>query len=118
MLDKQNILFPFYVLYVSDDKQIICDYRDVGESLSRIRTLCKGQNEILTEECEKFSKETNQGREMSSIVGLLEFAIEKIIEVKEDSDIDSLFRPGGTSLLDNSFKDIDDFEVVSYIIVR
>lgn len=49
---------------------------------------------------------------------LLSDAINSIIDVKEESDIDSLFKPGGTTLLSGNFNGIDDFELIDFIVVR
>ena len=55
---------------------------------------------------------------MSEVSQLLNDAINSIIDVKEESDLDSLFKPGGTSLLSESFKGIDDFELIDFIVVK
>jgi hypothetical protein len=40
------------------------------------------------------------------------------MDTKEESDIDSLFREGGTTALLSEIKGIDDFELVSFLSVR
>ena len=49
---------------------------------------------------------------------LLSDAIDSIIDVKEESDIDSLFSPGGTSALLSDVNGIDDFELICFLIVK
>lgn len=49
---------------------------------------------------------------------LLSDAINSIIDVKEESDIDSLFSAGGTSLGNAQIKSLDDFELIDFIVVR
>ncbi len=39
-------------------------------------------------------------------------------DTKEESDIDSLFRAGGTTALLSEIQGIDDFELVSFLAVR
>jgi len=117
-IDNQNRLHPFYMVYISDDGDIICDHLSPKEMLDKMRFLCKGKTEPYAELCREFNKETNDGRNMSKFSKLLGEAISSIIQVKEESDIDSLFKPGGTSLLANNFKGLDDFELITFLVVK
>jgi len=38
--------------------------------------------------------------------------------VKEESDIDSLFSPGGTTALDTRIDGLEDFELICFLVVR
>ena len=49
---------------------------------------------------------------------LLGEAINSIINVKEDSDIDSLFKSGGTNALLTRITGLDDFELICFFVVR
>ena len=66
---------------------------------------------------DRFNKETDDGRNMSEMSALLSDAINSIIDTKEESDIDSLFKSGGTSALLSEVKGIDDFELVTFLVV-
>jgi len=55
---------------------------------------------------------------MSKYSELLGDAIDSIIDIKEESDIDSLFRAGGTSALHTTIKGLDDFELICFFVVR
>ena len=55
---------------------------------------------------------------MTKFSQLLGDAIASIIEVKEESDIDSLFKPGGTSVLTSEIKGLDDFELVCFLVIK
>ena len=48
---------------------------------------------------------------MQEVSELLNDAINSIIDVKEESDIDSLFSAGGTSALMSEISGLDDFRV-------
>lgn len=41
-----------------------------------------------------------------------------IIDVKEESDIDSLFLAGGTSALMSEINGLDDFELICFLVVK
>jgi len=83
-----------------------------------LRLLCKGKFEIYSKLCKTFNKETADGRKMGKYSKLLGQTIKSIISVKEESDFDSLFTTGGTSVLENDIKGLDDFELISFIIVK
>ncbi|MDL2220706.1 DEAD/DEAH box helicase family protein, partial [Eubacteriales bacterium OttesenSCG-928-N14] len=88
-IDNQNRLHPFYMVYISDDGDVICDHLSPKQMLDRMRFLCKGKTEAIPELYRQFNKETCDGRNMTKFGELLGQAISSIIEVKEESDIDS-----------------------------
>jgi hypothetical protein len=49
---------------------------------------------------------------------LLSDAIDSIINVKEERDIDSLFSAGGTSALMSEVSGLDDFELICFLVVK
>lgn len=49
---------------------------------------------------------------------MLEAAITSIIGKTEEKGVESLFSRGGTVLTQDHFKGIEDFEVISYLIIR
>ena len=55
---------------------------------------------------------------MRRVSKLLGDAIGSIITVKEESDLDSLFKPGGTSLGSSPINGLDDFELIAFLVVR
>ena len=55
---------------------------------------------------------------MSDMSALLSDAITSIIDTKEESDIDSLFRAGGTSALMSAVSGLDDFELICFLVVK
>ena len=55
---------------------------------------------------------------MHKMSRLLSDAINSIIDVKAESDIDSLFRAGNTTALLSTIAGIDDFELICFLVVR
>ena len=41
-----------------------------------------------------------------------------LMDVKEESDIDSLFSAGGTSALMSEIRGLDDFELICFLVVK
>jgi hypothetical protein len=55
---------------------------------------------------------------MEKYSGLLQKAIESIISVKEEQDINSLFKAGGTSISKEKIKGLSDFELICFLIIK
>lgn len=117
-IDNQNRLHPFYMVYISKDGEVICDHLSPKQMLDKMRFLCKGKTEPIPELYRQFNKETRDGRNMSEFSRLLGDAISSIIEVKEESDIDSFLGGGQISFLTNDIKGLDDFELICFLVVR
>lgn len=117
-IDNQNRLHPFYLVYISDDGSVICDHLSPKELLDRMRFICKTKTSPDEDLCRLFNKETKDGRDMSKYSELLGDAINSIIDVKEESDIDSLFHSGGTSALLSEVTGLDDFELICFLVVK
>ena len=117
-IDNQNRLHPFYMVYISDEGEVICDHLSPKNMLDKMRFLCKGKTVPIPELYKQFNKETNNGKNMKQFSRLLGDAISSIIQLKEENDIESLFKPGGTSLLANNFKGLNDFELITFLVGR
>ncbi|MDR1764904.1 MAG: hypothetical protein LBR77_02155, partial [Lachnospiraceae bacterium] len=117
-IDKQNRLHPFYMVYIGSDGSVVCDHLSPKELLDKTRSLCKGRNEPEMDVCRAFNAETKDGKDMRSVSSRLTDAINSIVEVKAESDIDSLFSTGGTTALDNRIDGLEDFELICFLAVR
>ena len=117
-IDNQNRLHPFYMVYISNEGEVICDHLSPKQMLDKMRFLCKGKTEPIPELYRQFNKETRDGRNMSVFSKLLGDAISSIIKVKEESDIDSFLGGGQISFLTNDIKGLDDFELICFLVVR
>ena len=117
-IDNQNRIHPFYMVYISMDGEVLCDYLNPKQLLDDIRLLCRGKSQPIKEVYSKFNEETNDGKDMAEMSELLSEAIDSIIDTKEESDIDSLFSAGGTSALMSNISGLEDFELISFIVVK
>jgi SNF2 family DNA or RNA helicase len=117
-IDNQNRIHPFYMVYLRDDGELVCGHLSPKEMLDKLRLLCKGNTEPLTALCKAFNSETRDGRDMKKYSSLLGEAVHSIIDVKEESDIDSLFKAGGTSALNTTITGLDNFELICFFVVR
>lgn len=117
-IDNQNRIHPFYMVYISTEGEIVCDYLNPKGLLDDVRLLCRGKSEPIKALCAQFNRETDDGRNMSEMSELLSMAIDSIIDTKADNDIDSLFKPGGTSALMSTVSGLDDFELICFFVVK
>ncbi len=117
-IENQNRLHPFYMVYIAENGDIICDHLSPKNMLDTMRKLCKEQNKENLTLCTKFNKETKDGKDMAKYSKLLSGAITSIIEVKEESDIDSFLGGSQVSFLSNKIQGLDDFELVCFLVVE
>lgn len=117
-IDKKNLLHPFYMVYLSDDGEVICDHLHPKKLLDTLRLLCKDKKEYDRNLCALLSKETCDGRHMEHYSDLLQKAIDSMVRIKEESDIDSLFSLGETTALTNEIKGLDDFELITFLVIK
>lgn len=117
-IDNRNRIHPFYMVYIANDGEIICDYLDPKKLLDTIRLLCRGKSEPIAALCNQFNEETDDGRNMEEVSSLLSEAINSIVSIKEKSDIESLFTGGGTTALVNVVNGLDDFELICFLVVK
>jgi len=117
-IQQQNRLHPYYLVYISTDGEIIADHTQVKRLLDLARAACRGRDEPIKKAYEAFNQSTNDGRDMSYYSNLLDQAIFSMIEVQDDKDIDSLFRGGKTTALTTKINGLDDFELISFLVIQ
>ena len=112
-----NRLHPYYLVYMGEDGQVIADHTEVKRLLDLARRACKGHSEHIPEVCSAFNNATEDGRDMHACSTLLNQAIRSIINVKEDSDINSLFTGDKTTALIDTISGLDDFELITFLVI-
>ena len=117
-VSQQNRLHPYYLVYINREGEVIHDHTEVKRLLDLVRSCCKGQAQPIPDACRLFNKETADGRKMQVYSDLLGKTIRSMIEVKEEKDLDSLFSGGKTSALVNTIAGLDDFELISFLVIQ
>lgn len=117
-IEGRNRLHPYYMVYISEDGNVVCDHLSPKAMLDRMRHICRGKTEPLPELYREFNKQTRDGRNMADVSRLLGLAISSIIEVKEESDIDDFLGGGQVSFMEDEIKGLDDFELICFLVVR
>jgi len=116
--DEHNSFYPYYLVYVKDDGKIVFNFIATKKILDMYKKFCLGQTEVLTGLVEAFNKETNEGRDMHVYSALIENAIKNIVGKKEEKGIESLFSKGGTTILNNDYFGKDDFDLISFLVIK
>ncbi|MDR2795123.1 MAG: DEAD/DEAH box helicase family protein, partial [Spirochaetaceae bacterium] len=98
-IGNQNRLHPFYMVYISDDGEIVCDHLSPKEMLDKMRCLCKGKDKPLEALCKVFNKDTKDGKDMRQYSELLGNAIKSIIDIKDMSELNGFLSGEQVSFL-------------------
>ncbi|MDQ7060914.1 MAG: helicase-related protein [Sulfurimonas sp.] len=116
--NQQNRLHPYYLVYISGDGKIIADHTQVKRLLDLTRVACKGKTEPIEKAYKSFNEKTKDGKDMTYYSNLLDQAISSMIDVQEDQDINSLFSGGKTTALTSKIEGLDDFELISFLVIE
>lgn len=117
-INRSNLLHPFYMVYLSHTGTVICDHLSPKKLLDKMRYACKDKTEPDKTLCKQFNKETRDGKNMRHYSDLLQSAIESIITVKEESDIDDFLNGVQGNLFANEIRGLDDFELICFLVIK
>ena len=117
-IHTKNRLHPYYLVYLDMDGNVVYDYTQVKKILDVMRTISKHHTEPDRSLCSSFSKETKDGIKMEKYSDLLEASVASIIDVKKQDDFASLLSDGSDVLYDGGIKGLDDFQLVSFFVIR
>lgn len=117
-INKLNRLHPYYLVYISEDGELLRRHVDSKKILDAMRALAKGKTEPILELCNQIEQETDDYHKMEKYSDLLRKSINSILDKKDDNIAKSLLRSGGTATESNLFKGIEDFKLISFLIVK
>ena len=117
-IDKQNRLHPFYLVYIKDNGEVFVDHLNPKSLLDKMRLLCKEKDTPNRELVSSFNVETENGKKMDRYSKLLSDSIRSIVTIKDEKDVASLFKAGGTTALTNQISGLDDFELINFLVVK
>ena len=117
-INKLNRLHPYYLVYINREGEIIQGHVESKKILDAFRKLCKGENEPIEALCNQLNKETDDYHDMAFYSDLLKQSISSVLSKEVEKDVKSLFTSGGTTALTEKLKGVEDFKLVSFLIVR
>ncbi|AKO96671.1 Superfamily II DNA/RNA helicase, SNF2 family [Marinovum algicola DG 898] len=115
--DGGYALAPYYLTYVSDDGQVSLTFTQSKKVLDVLKKHGHGKRSVDANAVARMNAKTKNGRDMSHYRALLESAVASLVGKSEEKGVESLFSRGGTNLTKDSFQGMEDFEVVSYLVV-
>lgn len=117
-IDHKNQLHPFYMVYISEEGEVVTDHLHPRDLLDKMRFLCKYKAEPDKQLCRSFNKETRDGLRMNKYSDLLGKAIQSIITVKEQSDIDCFLEGFAADFFDAPIAGLDNFELICFLVIK
>ena len=117
-IDHKNQLHPFYMVYISDEGEVVVDHLHPKDLLDKMRLLCKPMTKPDVKLCAQFNKETRDGLRMGKYSDLLSKAINSIISVKEQSSIDSFLEGYAGELFEERYVVLDYFELICFLVIK
>lgn len=117
-VEKHNALYPYYLVYIRTDGTVRYNYLHNKRILDYYKKLCVGERQVLTELATIFNEETKDGRKMKPYSDLLEAAIQNLVGKVEEAGVASLFSKGGTALSKQAASGLEDFELISFLVIK
>lgn len=102
---------------MADDGSVILQFTQVKKILDLLKKMSIHGKSVEGGAMARLSSLTRNGSDMSQYQNLLSKAVQALTGAAEERGVESLFSPGGTVISKDSFKGMDDFEVVSYLIL-
>ena len=115
--DSTNALAPYYLVWVSESGEVLMNFTKAKKILDFFKKLSLGRSQPDGGAVARFNIATRDATDMGKYQALLAKAVAAITGKAEEKGVESLFQRGGTVLSKDSFKGIDDFEVVSYLVI-
>lgn len=118
--EQVNPLHPYFLVYIRDDGTVRYNYTHAKHILEIYRLLCQGKKEPYIELCRIFNEETNNGRKMDKYTELLNKAVNEIIQIYKKKGTAKLTRDRGGLIahVDEQLKESDDFELITWLVIR
>lgn len=117
--EKSNSsIHPYYLVYVKEDGEILVKYSNPKLVLDLYKGLCVNNKEVLTDLVKEFNRETKDATDMSKYTELLKKAVNDIKGIVEKQGLASLFGKGKSSILTDSVTGINDFELISFLVIK
>ena len=115
---ERNPLSPYYLVYIGENQQVKLSYIKSKKLLDYYKKLCLGKKEVLHDLVKDFNRETNDGKDMEKYSSLLVETIENILGKKQEAGVKSLFSKGGTATVKQDINGLEEFELVTFLIIK
>ena len=114
---EHNTLDPYFLVYVKENGEVLLNFIQSKKILDIYKKVCVGEKEVYPDLISEFNRETNNAKDMSKFTNFLEKTVENIVGKEEEKGLDSLFSFDET-ILNKSVQNMDDFELVSFLVIK
>ena len=111
-----NPVFPYYVVYVSADGEVMTKHTQPKPALDIMRAVCSGHPEPIAELCREFNRETRDRTRMDAYTDLLDDVVAAITGTQQDKGIESLFSLGEVG--SGTVMGFNDYSLVCFAVLR
>lgn len=115
---SSSSIYPNFLVYVNENGEIHVKYSNPKQVLDMFKGLCADKDEVLVDLVKEFNKETKNSNDMSKYTKLLEKAVFDIKGVIEKKGTDSLFDLGESTVLTDKVSGLNDFELISFLVIK
>lgn len=114
---SDSSLYPYYLIYLDNDGQVLYGNGKAREVVKLFRKLCYGKSEPIKQLFDQFFTRTNNTKDMKIYSELLNKAVSSIKGEEEAKAFQTTFDFGG---FNNAFAEetTDDFELISFLVVE
>ncbi len=121
-VDENYALAPYFLVYVADAETqgsaaVELNFTQSKKILDLLKRQAFTHTTLDPSAIESLNARTRKGRDMTHYQHLLAVAVDSIAGKSEEKGIESLFSKGGTVLTATSSQGIEDFVVVSYLVL-
>ena len=117
--NENNAIYPYYLVYVTDEQEVYYSYSNVKKILDCYRSLCQGVDSPFKELVASFNKETKFSKKMDHYQELLKVSTDEIIGKSQEEEVNSIFSFSGFNLFTQSnTQNRELFEVITYLIIK
>lgn len=110
-------LAPYFLVYVTDDGTVKLNFSQSKKVIDLLKRQAFPHFDTDKDAVNLWSNQTNEQADMTHYQHLLSLAVDSIAGTSEERGIESIFSRGGTVLTPSSSQGIEDFSVVSYLIL-
>ncbi|MGL5550318.1 MAG: helicase-related protein [Culicoidibacterales bacterium] len=115
---QRNSILPYIVVYMTMDGTVKTNYMYAKQVLDFFKKLTVGKKTVHQQLVDEFYEETNGGKDMSAYSKIMTKAIEAIRGKQDEVGMSSLFSPGGTKFQSELLDNLEDIELISFLIIR
>ena len=116
--NEASSLYPYYIVYIREDGNVHISNVFPKKILDIYKALCQGKTTPQDHLIKFFNKETTNGSNMKKYTELLEKAVFDIKGISEQKGCQSIFQRGPSTFLNNKITGLNDFELISFLVVK